>query len=542
MSRSRLGAVATVASAALIALLIGWPALDGGALGHRTLDGLGSWWFQWFVGTSIADGTSPLQGTPLFHPYGKDILQHTGANLVDAVASVPLRHLFGPTAGWNALAIGVLLSNGAAAAWALRRQGWSAALTAGAVVALNPYSLYELAEGRPTQALLAPLILAVMWASDETARPTRHGWIRVGVAVAVAGYVYWFGALFAGLAVAALALARPRTLPAMAMAGGLSAILALPIIAPLFLQLGAGEVPGTLPVGGWWTALDLTTAEGDVMVLCTLGSACDVGKQAAGAWTPVGPATGLAFWIAAAVASLRDWRLGLVLAVAALLAVGPRPADVANPFYLALTALPGMDRLYWPCRALALLVPLAAIGVSELARRHPIAGPAVLLAMVTESAARDRLPLDTWDPDPPAALACIGDGGVIDLPHDRDHEPLLLQTWHHQPILGGMNPRSRGQVPQPIQALRSDDVWLAALLEAVFNPRAEVPGEAVPSEALHALGYRWVVLRVASIRSLVPTPDLHLRALEARLDQLAGTALVQDDALWIHAPWGDRCR
>ncbi|MCP4804140.1 MAG: hypothetical protein GY913_20120 [Proteobacteria bacterium] len=535
---------APVCVAALVVLLVGWPAVGGDALGTRTLDGLGSWWFQWWAGHALLSGESLLHAAPIFHPYGKDVLGHTGANLVDALAAVPLRAVFGAVGGWNAVILGIVLANGVAASWVLRGKGLAIALTAGVVAALNPYSLYEIAEGRPTQALLAPLIVAIsvghriLTSEDRSVRDLGVA----TVALALSGYVYWFGGLFAGLALGALALTRPRRMGRIAAVGAAAVVLTLPVVAPLMLSVGQGTVPGTLPVDTWCSGLDLVTAEGDPMVLCTLERLADVGKLRADGWTAVGPAGGVVAWLLALAAGLRDRRLLVIPLVALALAVGPRPWDLPNPVYLAFAQLPGMDRLYWPCRALALLTPPMAIGAAELVERRTWAGPLLVVALIAESGARDRLPLDTWDPRPPAGLECVVDGGVVDLPHARDHEPLLLQTWHEQVLLSGMNPRSKGQVPSEIQALRSENTWLAALLAASSNPRDQRAWDPADREALGALGYRWVVLRLEPIQTDVPSAaPLHLRAMRGRLVELAGPPVAETEALWIFAPWGGSC-
>lgn len=520
------------AAFALVALLLAWPILDGGLLGARSIDGLGSWWFQWWVAQGMGE-------PEIFHPYGKDVLAHTGANLVDALVSVPLRWVFGPSGAWNLLALGILLSNGGAA-YALARHRFSAnaALIAAVVAALHPYALFEISSGRPTQAMLAPAILALAFFDRGGVRLLAAS----AVALAFAGYVYWFGGLFTGLALVVLALARPRKLHHAAAVAVGAVVLCLPLAIPLLMRLAADEIPGVLPVETWWTAIDLRTTQGDEIPLCTL-SATDILSVRMDTTKVLG-ALGLAALVLAGLSGGAGRRWALVAALSVLLAIGPRPMDLPNPVYLLLTLIPGVDRLYWPCRALSLLLPTSALGAAWLAERWRFAGPSLVAVLVLELGVRELLPLPEWSPEVPAAITCIAsapdEGAVIDLPYARDHEPLLYQTVHERPILDGMNPRSKGQVPSELRSLREDNSWTGALIVAARNPRDESSWTAEDKSAMEALGYRWVVLRLSPIQSELPEAvrSLHLRALRGRLEDLAGAPVFEDEDTWVFAPWG----
>src|SRR5687767_8480568 len=157
-------ALVLAASAVLGVVLVGPAAVDGALAGAANVDAYGTWWFQWFVAEALAAGRSLARTDLLFFPWGKDIFAHTGSNVADAALVAPVRWLLGPAWAWNALYFAAIAGNAAAAGLALlfRGAGRAGALAGAAVAGLHPYVLYELGQGRPTQALLAPLLVALV--------------------------------------------------------------------------------------------------------------------------------------------------------------------------------------------------------------------------------------------------------------------------------------------------------------------------------------------------------------------------------------------
>lgn len=546
--------------AAGLSMLAGHGAWSGAAaLGSRTVDGLGSWWFQWWVDRALALGDGLGSTDLLFYPWGKDILRDTGANVVDALAAVPARRLFGPLVAWNLLYLSILVTNGAAAgAWLLARgASLGAAAAATALATLHPYVLMELDQGRPTQALLAPLILALALAEAAfNAADVRSALLRAvgaGASLALAGWTYWYGGAFAVLGVLALALGAPswRRAATLATIGAVSFALAAPAAIPLIHALADQEFGGALPVAAWRAGrADFTNASGDTVALCTVREGWVVGYLTQTAWLRVATAGGVAVGVATLAAVLGSWRWLLIAAVAMGIAIGPFPGGVQNPFYVALSsALPPFERLYWPCRALALLVPVAALGIGLLvdrlrAKAAMSAAVAVLVlgVAVGEGLGSGALPMATWDPTVAAGWSCLQDqdGGVLVVPYGVDHEQLLTQTAHGRPMFGGMNERSQALVPPEQHALRKSNTWLAAALAAGPNPRDRSVWSEADRQAVGALGYRWLVVRVDAMA------DSHrdvgsrqrLRAARFRFAELAGAPIYEDNDVVIYAPWG----
>jgi len=557
--------IAALVLVTVLGVVVAWPLLSGTeaqALGGRTVDGIGSWWVQWWVGEALAGRGSLFESPLMFHPWGKDLLGDTGGNLVDAVIAAILGRWLGPVLAWNLLCVGIVLSNALAAGTWLRSHGPWAALAGATAAGLHPYPLFELAQGRPTQALLAPAILALaLGARAVSAEGTSKQALGAGVLLALTGWTYWFAAGFVALALTLLTVGASPTkrIGRLGLIGLVSFALSTPAVIPLMGGLlgdtAVGSVGGALPTSTWLGLLDGSTSElnlvtraGDRGALGVMGLWGEVSVRSSTTATLEGLAlSGTALLLAlAAFWQRRRW---LVVALAALLlAVGPLPGGVPNPIYIGLAAiLPPMERLYWPCRALALFVPLAAVGgaslVGRLPRYQPVGVVLIAAALLSEAGLRGAWPLPTWDTAVPKAYHCLAatEGAVVVIPYGRDHDQLLHQTLHGLPMLGGMNERSRSLVPPEQRALRAENAWLAQLLRATANPRDSGTWTDAERDAVAELGYRWVVLRPQAL-NLSNDPDggqTRRRIMSRRLRELAGAPVYQDADVVIYAPWGD---
>ncbi len=524
--------------------------------GEATVDTYGTWWFQWWVAHAWTRGVSPFQADVLFHPWGKDLLTHTGGNLLDVAALLPVRYALGPVGAWNALIFAAVVTNAlAAGVWARRLGGGLAAvLLAEVLVGLHPFVLNELGRGRSTQAILAPLLLALAYGSDALDTGSRRDTARAAVLLALAGWIYWYAASFGALALCVLALARPSARRVAVLGGiGLGSIaLSAPLVVPLALALARGDVPGLLPLDRWFAGVqDYTNAQGSGVHLATLAPDGVAVLRGERGWTPEGLVLGVV-GVLAALGAPRRWLAVGALALA--VAVGPFPFDTRNPVYLALVAaLPPYERLYWPVRAVAVLIGVTVVGaVTTLGRvparwRAAVAG-LVGVAMVGEVVARGPFPIGRWRPEVPAAVGCVADGGGagLVLPYGVDQVALVWQTVHEAPMLNGMAERSASLVPAAQRALRKENGWLRAVTTLPFDPRAEIPWTEAEKAAVEALGYRWVILRPEALleEGSRTSGTERLRAARRALRPLLGAPLVERDDVIIYAPWGgmDACR
>ncbi len=520
-----------------------------GLAGHPSVDAYGSWWFQWLTAKAVAGQASLVHAEMLFFPWGKELFSHTGANVVDALAILPVRWLLGPEAAWNALYIGAITTNGMAAGLGLLRlgRGRPAALAAAAATALHPYPLYELAQGRPTQAVLAPLIGCLLLVESALTRrhDKQHDRVLAGLALGLAGWTYWFSGLFGAIGVAALCLPRAGRggLRTLAATGIVALIVAAPGAVPLLAHLGQGEVPGLLPLSEWWKgSLDLVNAQGDEVRVAVLALDGEAVFRGAHADRGRGIALGVSS-LALAILAPGRWRLVAIAAV--LLAVGPFVLESRNVVYLAAaTAFPPLQRLYWPVRAASLLVVVGVIGASTFVERwrlpSSVAAAVLALPLGAELWVRNLAPLDSWRLPPAAAWRCLaGAGGAnIDLPYGRDQLPLVHQTFTGLPMLNGMHEASSFLVPEDQRALRANNSYLRALLEAPRTPQRELPWSEADRAALAQLGYRWVTLRLDTLAQPGEPAPHHARAVRKRLTQLAGDPVLELDSVAVWAPWG----
>lgn len=571
--------------AALAAILVGVtflptvPSLAGGFLGIDEVDHFGTQWFYGFVEDAVRHGKDLFWTDLLFFPYGKDIYRHTGANLLDAVAALPFRVLLGPVLGYNAFVLAGLLFN----AWAFHRLARDrvadpfARGVATLLFALSPYILYETAEGRPMQSILGllPLFLREAWRAAE-----RPGWrapVLGGVLLAVLGYWYWFYAFFAGLAAAAL-LGWTLLLRYLVMAG-IAVALVAPVAVPLLLASSAADstVPGLLDTARWtWLHAPPITREGHEIALLV--------------WQPLAGKSGFYFqdergevllahqlqplWVSFLLVALWLWRPGPVArgpilamtAVLSVLALGPfvllptpGEADLAipNPLYIgAVHAVRFLRRLWWPGRAVAVLLPLGGLVVAAVVARlgegvprRKLVAAGILGALVLGQMLWSRTaPFPTWSARIPAGYRCLAagaPGAVFELPYGWTQAHLYYQSVHGRPIFGGMLERNPVFQPPEHVTLREANTFVKALLEAYDKePRTDV--SEVDAQALRDMGYRYVLLQKDALRVHVDGPTLgaavtrtRLRQTTARLDSLLGTPVWNDARVALWGPWGD---
>jgi hypothetical protein len=531
--RSPIVVAAVVVAVASMARVVERP--DRWLAGDPTVDAYGTWWFHWVVADALSRFELPIRSNLLFFPWGKEVLLHTGGNLLDAVAVAPVRLAFGGVWAFNLVVFVAIAGNAAAAGLAAaRRGGLVTGVAAAVVVGVHPWPLFELAQGRPTQALLAPLILALDLGDRalHDASSTRRTAAWAGVALAVAAATYWFAALFGALALGVLALAPPsrERLVRLGVTGVTTAVLVAPALALLAPALAAGRMGGLLPIEPWLHGTpNWETVDGDTVRMSTLhltGSiAFDTGKGRVDAVHVLGP-------VALALALLGPARWKAVSVLGLLLALGPIVFGLPNPLYLALAlALPMVRRLYWPSRALALWVVAAFPSLAARSR----AGAVILAgAAVLESVAVGALPLPVWDAKVEPALGCLAaeEGAAIVLPWAADQHTLVEQTVHRRPTFNGMADRVSALVPAEALDLRTRNGWLRALLIADRNPKDGTAWTAEERAEVGALGYRWVVLRTERV------PENRRRSVLRRLPELLGAPVHQDDDVVIYAPWG----
>ena len=537
--------LATYAAVAMVAVA---PALLRG--GHVVGDGVdlyGTLWFYWWIQDCMVHLSDPGFTDLFFHPLGKDIFAHTGNNFIDAALSAPFQWVFrfpryqpvfvAVILLGNALSFRPLASRFAGSVAAL--PWWRQALgggqtTVAAFVATGlwqacSFTLFELTAGRPTQAFLwfLPLALDRLLAL-EGSDPRRRDAIAAGVFTALQALVYWFMGYFQLLLwlwLAAWALARSQDRPRLLGRYVVAATACLALVAPFVIgmvhEANAGAVPGLIGGRGLLAGPEALHN--------------NVATQLHGYWMMErwgAPMLGHVSWLA--VIGLVAWRapdrLRWLGAVLLLLVVGVGPALPMGqggslpwyPYLVLYNTVPFLDRLWFPYRVvvMAFLVLSACAGAALVPivrglARSPLRwlaswGPLLLAALVLGAnlASQHRQltwPLVTRDVEPPAVFEWIGDqgGALIHLPFGINQPAIIWQTIHGQPIFGGMGENARLLWPEGFEDRIKIDL-IRFLRRSTRDPvTAEPPTTERGLIELRRDGFRWVVLH----RDLVETEN-----------------------------------
>lgn len=512
------------AAVVAVALLLAVGAVAGALTDRWTVPGdgvdlYGTLWFFWWIRDSVEGLHSPSFTDLFFFPYGKDIFAHTGNNFVDAVLSLPLQWGL-PGHAWYTVWVVVVLTGNAAAMWPLARQEledrWPAAI-ATLCFALSPFVLFELTTGRPTQAMVWWIPMALYgWRNLE--RGWRHA-VLCGVGTALTGWTYWFNGYFLAFAMAWLLgvelwtrrdrpEARRAWLRGLAQAVALGTVLVLPGVVAMALHAESGQVPGIeLTEEGSWFDPPGRVDNGVPDML--MGYSIVELEGARFLHYPLWGGGLLLFLL------LGRGRLawGGVAVVSLLLATGPdlrlTEGSLAMYHYRLLYHLvPFFDRLWFPYRALSITFLVASLGLGALARqlreRLPerwwwsglLLSVLVVAGNLLPQVPEYTYPLTTKALPIPAFTRVLAQrgGGIIDLPYGISHTTIVWQTRHHLPLLGGMGENAPAFQDQAHQR-RLEQSFFRAIATAAAEPYDEVkpvrPGD---RERFEAQGFRWVLL------------------------------------------------
>jgi hypothetical protein len=510
--RARAGEVAVWV---LLALVLVAPSLRHEAdLPGDGVDLFGTIWFFWWIRDCVEHLANPSWTPYFFFPYGKDVLAHTGNNFVDAVLSVPLQWVLGTPGYYKWWVVLVFLSNCAAFRLFVREEvpDRFAAAVATVLYAINPFMLYELQCGRPTQAMTAPLIASLLLVRrvDRSCRDA----VFCGIAVAVTGWTYWFYAFFFAFACLWIVPAtatdgrdRRRYALGIAVAAIVAIVLVLPAVIPMALRDVAGAIPGIEKAHGW---LDLPASK----QVPTQGYAPWEPEGARFLQSPVWAAVGLLWLILGP--GRRPW-LGAV-AISLLVACGVSEPILGvrfnnYPYILLYNKLPFFDRLWFPYRELSIVFILLSLGAAYLlwqtAARGDrwrlavrIGGPLLVLGSLATSWMDCFFPLVSRSGQSPAVylwMATQG-GAIIDLPRGPSQTQIVFQPAHQLPLLGGMGERVSIFFPPGYRRLLKTP-FVGALTRATEKPGQDTVILPANKAEFVRLGFRWVILH----RELVDT-------------------------------------
>ena len=535
-----------LAAVVLVALYGIQRALPEGFTVGDGVDAYGTLWFYWWMKHALLTGQDPGFTDLFFHPLGKDIFGHTGSNLLDAAASVPFQLALGHPGYQKWFVVALMVANALAFVPLARRllpQAPWAAFAATLAWELNPLVLFEITCGRFTQAFLPFLPLALNhFLALRDDRRWRHALLAGGF-TALVGYAYWFYGFALALALGWLAVADllratdRRGLAARYLAAGATClVLVAPAAIPMAALSAAGEVPGITGFAGG------SIWEGPVSVrnnvAQTLHGYLLLERHGPSVLATVGTGLPLVPWALLGPGRLR-WLPAFALVM--LFALGPTVQGHVMPHYMAAYwYLPFFQRLWFPYRlAMVAMVPAAlAVGflAARLGPRLRLAVPLLVVLVTTVEQARFAIfPFVARDARPPAVMAWVGEhgGGLLDLPFGIYSEAVIWQTFHEQPLFGGMGENAPLLWPEGMKE-RTREPFVHALIGAAKRP--DRPVEVLPSSArdpIVADGFRWVVLH----RDLVRQPVREKRDLRARtLDnfvELLGAPTATDGSLVV---------
>lgn len=462
--------------------------------GHIVGDGVdafGTGWFYWWIRVCVTHLGNP-GWTPLFFaPEGKDIFAHTGNNFIDALWSVPFQLLLGRW--WSGPFTLLLLAGNAWSFEQLARALWPDPRdTVAATLAwmVNPYPMFELTAGRPTQAMLwwMPLAVLGLWrvCRGEGARAA----FLLGAATALTGWTYWFAAYFLVFLMVPLAVwwGAWRRVPMLALAVGVCAALVLPMAVGMQHAWDAGLVPGVRSGGPKQANVDPDLH--GIYLMETQGA-------------PL--LTQPAWLLAAAIGVWKGGRSGWIWAgvAVALAAVGlgarVGEAHLVNPVWTLASHLPFLSRLWFPYRVtMVVMVPMTALAVAAYQGlgRSRVAGAGFLALSLAGQAWAGVFPLNHHDATCPPLLldAARQPGTFLFLPTGIQSDALLWQTGFQRPTFGGMGESARAFWP-PHYGERLRGAWMRTLSAAVSASSRPLPEPDGSERALRDDGLRWVVLR-----------------------------------------------
>jgi len=549
-------------AAALIAV---WSALPKGRVVGDGVDLSGTLWHFWWLAHCMATGQDPRTTDLMYHPVGKDLFAANGSNVIDALASVPFQWIWGPVDYQPVFVAAVLVLNALTFRVLARSvlQSRLAVVTATLAWELNPYVLFELADGRITQAVL-PFVPLALWAFLRCLAPqgTRRDAVLAGAFTAAQAWIYWFMGYFLAAAFLWLVIHRlwrapdrRQVLGRVGLAGGVClALVALPAASMLQALQEPGPLNPVSPEG----------PRGRAHVVQT-GLAGTLPFTGPGPWMLDLPAVtlGVGLWLVVGPGRAR-W--GGLLATLSLVAVGPSlglgpllPEVPLPPYRIAMSVLPFFDRLWFPYRAMSVgMVPaaLAAGFVVErvAARRVDLAvglAAAWLVLLGLGLGQRSMLPLTHKALDIPETarwMASLSRGAVIHLPFGLNQRYLV---WHLEaplPLLGGMGESSTIQWPQGFwNRLESDQ--LRGLVLSARQPGLPVKWHPQHGQRLRAEGFRWVVFHkdraALEVRGLVEPPggwtqvalDVAMDMLVSQLSELLGPPVAVEGDLITWDLW-----
>ena len=486
----------------LISLLFLWPSWLYGSWPGTGVDLYGTVWFYGWIRQSFELGFDPSFTNLFFYPDGKEIFTHTGNNFLDAYASLPFQwilgdHFIGPFIS------SLVLLNVMGLRWFLREIGCSIYVRwlMGVIWLFNPFVWSEIAMGRPTQVLLCPTFIALVFLY-RMLHEDRRAWIGLGISVAVQGWSYWFYAYFLVMFLTVVGLFewyRTKVSWRILVWDILkSMLLCVLLIAPAILPIVYTAMNAVLPGVGLNRSLNVELIAEQLVPWMR-------GVQI---FEPIGhpyfrnvlsgSAIGLSLLLAIRYPKWIVVGLGMLI-----ISVGPHQiiedSKILNPVYLYLVqVLPFFERLWFPYRAAAFVFIAVTLHLSEYLRSRilslqmRIALPCFVLgAGLWDASFVNSLPLVHTELPNSEAKECLT-GPTIQIPIGFVHPTMIWQSSHPVPFFGGMGENGLVFLPNGYQ-LRLQNPFIEYLRSASLYANSKKKYSPYDRKRIEEVGFEYIL-------------------------------------------------
>ncbi len=485
-------------------------------------DAHGTFWMYDWVREEVLAGRFPTTTTRMFYPEGMDFLVLNGANVVDALLSVPLQVWFGAGRGELYTCVIIVIGNALtffplARRLAPDRPDLSILVTFWWTV--NPYVLTEIGAGRPTQAMLWFYPLAAM------AMLRFDGWkaaALLGAAMGLQGLIYWYAPVFFAVVFAPVAIAKlwqePGSLARFAAAGLLSALIVAPLAWPIAQASMSGAIPGLgldVEATGMWTESHDRTRRLFAQLSMVSTMVVVLGALLRGRRAPA-----LAIGVA----------LGLLFAVGVRLNTLGVPVENL-PYVWLYENSSFASRLNFPARALGAVYCAAAIAIVPVLVANRIRMiPWVLVALlILEGRANHLGPgrVLAVPPMPASMIVQLNPGPILTTPMGAPDVSMVQQAYHRQPLVSGMGDH--------VETVRPGE-YADWLVNPYFSELVQADDLMAPWTRKHEDEVRKVVRWVWFDRALLArgTESPLTETIESRLHFVLGEPYYEDSytAIW----------
>lgn len=514
----------------VIAFLVTSPAwLDTSTIigGGDQPDWTGTAWAYWWSNYGLSHGINPFDGQWNFYPIGQRPLAQY--NLLDAILAIPLLKIFGTHIGYNLFAVLTVYSTAAGMHYLARTAGASLlpAIFAGVALETSSFLLLEVSHGRLSQALLFFWLIGL--AGILRIAKGNSTWLSAvltGLAISATALTYWYWGLFLIFAAIPIWMSEfwfwnKRKWFHLALAALVTAVICAPYVYALILSYD--NLPGVqreiepfldygaLSRGEFGLAMGIRQSHWPLWpLLHTLNDPDD--KRIAliplflGLYACFQPIPEKKRWI-------------FLLLIGYVLTLGPylrwmdkEPLRIALPYLWVYDNFPFFSRFWWPQRLeLLVWVGLLILGALQLEQwalrfgkgwRWLMVG-CIGFCLIDAPLRNPYLPAESHPPRAfKSRLYANLEGPIITTPvispNEITRHILWIQTFHQQPILGGLGDHISAHRPKGYDdyiASRNILRSLADISRGTFQGTTITPTDV--NEILED-GFVWIVVDPAA--------------------------------------------